>query len=825
MAAARYAMRADAFYVRHADGVLLRNSHGSSVIGGTGAYPVVELLFRELDGNRTLDDICAGLPEGPKAAVIQLVETLARKGFLREITHRPQPVAEWLGTRYASHLAYLAEHADQPADRFGRVRSAPVAVAGEGVALRALLGALGELGLARVFVVTTASCAKDVADVEERTIAGVPDHRWRVRAVDRIDFAAVAALPDVADAAELLIATDANDPRTREAVARTQAALGIPVGVLGSCGDAVVAAPWAADRCWECVSRSMASETDDGLAPAVVPATIAALHLARTTFARLAGVELDGRTSVVSVSPLVPVTRTRIVTRHPDCPLHPTASACPDPAPVVESPPQQENDPVEDVATDPISFDAEQAFRHTRALREDPTLVNPADWRMDWAGRPWPVTVYRGGVRIPVGTGDPLGRLLRGGFAMYRVRFEKPGGFVCRRPIPSGGATYPTEVYVLVTGRSAVYHYDPYRHELVDIGLDCPVATVRAALGPGADVPPVVLMLTSRFWKNFYKYADFGFRLGAVDAGIALGRALRLGRAEFGAAESFPDFTDDAANACLGVDGRDESCYAVIGLPSGDVAAARRGTRPVRVDRSSRIRRSPRFDALHAACSAPAPGPLVRTPAMSVAAGPGVALPEPSTVDALDAATMARRTSNGHLFSGHTITREALSTVLHEAVDALRRNVVGDVGLCCAAHRVDGVPPGWYRHRPADNVLMRMAADSGAAADIQRAVFVATLNAELAAFTVLMTGAVDSAAAGRGVRGYREQQLAVGVAIEALTLAAPAVGLGAHPLLGFDATLVDERCGLTGSGHGVHAIVCVGAVRPDANLEITAQHS
>jgi hypothetical protein len=79
----------------------------------------------------------------------------------------------------------------------------------------------------------------------------------------------------------------------------------------------------------------------------------------------------------------------------------------------------------------------------------------------------------------------------------------------------------------------------------------------------------------------------------------------------------------------------------------------------------------------------------------------------------------------------------------------------------------------------------------------------------------------DFRLAGRGVRGYREQQLGVGVAVEAVTLAAAAAGLGSHPLLGFDVARLDRRYGLAGGSRSVLAQVCVGAVRPDPNWEVS----
>ncbi|HEY0639634.1 MAG TPA: SagB/ThcOx family dehydrogenase, partial [Pseudonocardiaceae bacterium] len=226
-----------------------------------------------------------------------------------------------------------------------------------------------------------------------------------------------------------------------------------------------------------------------------------------------------------------------------------------------------------------LTADDDAVRTHLAGLRLDPRSANPPGWRVDWEDGPWPVTVRAGGARLPLrgGSGDPLmdrvDRLLRGTFALGRVRFDPRGGLpatpedplprhrgprvTARRPIPSGGSMYPTEAYLLLAGPDRLCHHDPYRHELLDLGHPAPSAAVWAAVGDGPPAP-ALLVLTHRFWKNFYKYGEFAYRLGAVDVGVALGRALRLGAAAFGRARLYPDLDDDALAACLGVDPADE---------------------------------------------------------------------------------------------------------------------------------------------------------------------------------------------------------------------------------------------------------------------------
>nr|ACR48335.1 NosF [Streptomyces actuosus] len=541
----------------------------------------------------------------------------------------------------------------------------------------------------------------------------------------------------------------------------------------------------------------------------------------------------------------------------------------------------------------------DEAYTYTTGLRLDPRSANPDGWRVDWADGPWPVKVYSGARRLPLRPDGPpplaaLHRLLHGGFAVSRIRTDPSGGIAAtpadprphhgpevqlRRPVPSGGAMYPTEVYAALTATGQVCHYDPYRHELTVLAGGDAAARLRAALHlPTEAAPAAVLVLTSRFWKNFYKYGDFATRLGLVDAGVALGRAARLARAEWEHAEVRTVFDDEAVHACLGLDGEEENAWAAVTLGPylpyrADTGGPDAPPRPALLERSRTVRRSDRFTAFQRAARedtstaaparppedavpATAPGPVpgdagpaaapgpVHEDAVSAAAprpvpgdavpvGP-VPLPAPRALDLLAAETAARRFSRGRLFTGAEADGEALAGVLGQAAEALRAlagaGADGPAGwaartrLYCAVHRVRGVPPGWYRYAHELGALLPVGEGTGpgSARRVQEALFAASFNAELAAFTVHPVTPADWRPAG-GPRAYRAQQLAVGAAIEAVTLAAAAEGLSGHAVLGFDVTRIDTAYGLDGGADtdgGTQAQICVGAVRPDPNWEI-----
>ncbi|BEL06121.1 hypothetical protein Q0Z83_043120 [Actinoplanes sichuanensis] len=337
----RFAIKADAFYVRHDDGVWLRNNRGSFTIRGESAYPLVAALFSRLDGRRSVEQICADLPAPARRSVSGLLGTLHRNGFVKQLHHPPEQVPDWMRERYATHLAFLDHHGDRPVHRFQTVRSAPVVCAGQGTALRAAVGALAEFGFAAVTVVAAAADAAAVAPIT--------GDGWQV--VTAPDWTAVADLPHWRTAAYVLLAVDDADPARLAGLQVRMHTEGRSVAVLGRCGARVVALPGGTlQRCWECAWRRLTPPVtgDAGDLPtALVPATIAALHLVQRAFAALAGITLADAETVASVEPLAPVVRVHTVHPHPWCRHHPERRPpdAPDDEPVRPDLPFAEDDP------------------------------------------------------------------------------------------------------------------------------------------------------------------------------------------------------------------------------------------------------------------------------------------------------------------------------------------------------------------------------------------------------------------------------------------------------------------------------------------------
>ena len=74
------------------------------------------------------------------------------------------------------------------------------------------------------------------------------------------------------------------------------------------------------------------------------------------------------------------------------------------------------------------------------------------------------------------------------------------------------------------------------------------------------------IFVSTVFWKNFYKYNNFSYRLQGLDAGVLIGQSLEVANRMGFSSRVCYQFLDRAINHLLGLSEQDESVYAVIPL-------------------------------------------------------------------------------------------------------------------------------------------------------------------------------------------------------------------------------------------------------------------
>ena len=224
---------------------------------------------------------------------------------------------------------------------------------------------------------------------------------------------------------------------------------------------------------------------------------------------------------------------------------------------------------------------------------------------LDFANMPLPFKIYSGVARQPLSTNLPdsavpalaaladpgahaggdrvpgrneLARLLSAVGITKRRRY--PGGEMLFRGAPCTGALYHIEVYVVCADLkdlpAGVYQFQPKDSSLCLLRADdCRQVLVEAS-GAHAAVAeaPVVLVLTSTWWRNAWKYQARAYRHAWWDSGCMAANLLAQAAALELPATLVAGYADEPVNRLLDIDPEKEASLMLVPIGRGGPAHA-----------------------------------------------------------------------------------------------------------------------------------------------------------------------------------------------------------------------------------------------------------
>lgn len=518
------------------------------------------------------------------------------------------------------------------------------------------------------------------------------------------------------------------------------------------------------------------------------------------------------------------------------------------------------------------------AFLHH--LQFDPDKAKPPGWEADWEDAPLPYKLYRRLPAIPLSAEVPLtleegeapskpdiqgiGHFLWYVFGLAQVSqsvfvpdpTDETGGFLqqmYRRFVPSGGGLYPSELYIYLKMEdlpAGVYHYDAAHHRLILLREGDFDSYLGRALGNRCDVAACfgVVFVSTMFWKNFFKYHNFAYRLQGLDAGVLIGQLLEVAK-RFGFATGvYFQFLDRAVNHLLGLSEQEESVYAVIPLSAepaidwfacgnggdGNITASElcRELPAVRHDhyvRSRRVAQYPMLNQMNEASlleSARLFRQIGRENDVAWEDG-AYALPRVNRLTYDLASVCRKRYSPETDYILREVGQSQLAALLQEAMlsfsyrndlDGEMERPVPRVSLYGCFYGVEGIPDGAYRYDGSAHAL-RQVRPGDHRAWLQQGMSLNNINLFQVPLCFHVSGDKNHLQSQLGYRGYRIQQMEAGMLVQRLLLAASAAQMGGRPLLGFDANSSDEIYKMAPQGKTSLIQIPVGPYRGRSRLE------
>jgi SagB-type dehydrogenase family enzyme len=492
----------------------------------------------------------------------------------------------------------------------------------------------------------------------------------------------------------------------------------------------------------------------------------------------------------------------------------------------------------------------EESLLFHERTKHSPLSLRSSPHFLDWDNQPLPYKIYRGvesdslpaiaepegmdaltalagasmtsadpGARVDL---DSLGRLLFHTAGITK-RLRIGGREMEFRAAACTGALYHVEIYVAagdVDGLGAgLHHYDPRGHALDRLRHGDVRSSLFAATGgePRVARADVVLVLTTTFWRNSWKYRSRAYRHAFWDSGTMLANLFAMGAALRISAHLVLGFADEDVCRIVDVDPDHEAAVAVValgesrsapppaplhvaplGLPTEPLSRAEVDYPAIReMHRASSLANGDEAKEWREAGPAPATRHDGRT-TNALRPLEGSSESETSvTSTTLFLEQVIRKRGSSRRFRPEPIDFRHLSTALALAVrgvsaDALPRgSTLSDPYLI--VNGVNGLSPGSYAFHPAP-VAARGALELLHEGDVRAKSRFLDLEQDLAGdASANLYVLVDLAAVLEryGNRGYRVAQIEGGLIGGRLYLASYALGLGASGLTFFDDAVTD----------------------------------
>jgi SagB-type dehydrogenase family enzyme len=379
------------------------------------------------------------------------------------------------------------------------------------------------------------------------------------------------------------------------------------------------------------------------------------------------------------------------------------------------------------------------------------------------------------------------------------------------RAAPCTGALYHVELY-LVSGQlpdldAGVYHYGVHDHALRQLRAGDYRAALVAASGdePALAHAPAILVTTSVFWRNAWKYLDRAYRHTYWDTGTMLPNTLAVAAATSLPARLVFAFADQPVADLLGIDLAHEGVISLVALGRSSVdPPAAPPIDPLDLPTEPYSSRELDFSLIreaHLATLLPSGAAAATwrsaTSAMESSPIPPAALIDlpaqrPETLPPDPIEDVIHRRGSSRRFARAPITLAQLSTLLDRTTRGMPSDSLGSDGIplntaYLIVNAVEGLTPGAYvyhRDRHALELLHALVEHEARA----RSAYLA-LEQELggdAAVNIYFLADLDRILSQAGDRGYRLAQLGGALVAGKLYLTSYALGLGATGLTFFD---------------------------------------
>jgi SagB-type dehydrogenase family enzyme len=479
-----------------------------------------------------------------------------------------------------------------------------------------------------------------------------------------------------------------------------------------------------------------------------------------------------------------------------------------------------------------INHDSTATWAYHDGTKHSAESVRSSRHYLDWANQPLPFKIYTtlepiplprlfeasdvpaidaiaGQVVVPTGERVPdlatIARLAYFSNGVTKLLRRRDGEKMPFRAAACTGALYHIELYLVCAElpdlAAGVYQYAAHDHSLRRLRSGDFRRVLVEASGdePSVARAPAVVIFTSTFWRNSWKYQARAYRHSFWDTGTILANLFAVADASGVSTRLVVGFADDTVNRLVDVNPAKEAAICLVPLGVTDKGSAIAPVvEPLNLPTQPLSKREvdyPAIRAMHVASSLRTGAEVVawrRAGGEKANSDKGERRGHPGTspvrLSSLPIEDAIRRRGSTRRFAREPIEFEQLATMLESASRGTSSDLPASVeplsDVYLIANAVDGLAAGSYVYDRASRRLAPLALG-----DFRDEAGYLDLGQELAAdaaVNVYFLSDLRAVLGQLGNRGYRAAQLTAAIDAGKLYLAAYALQLGATGLTFFD---------------------------------------
>ncbi|MEK5120249.1 MULTISPECIES: SagB family peptide dehydrogenase [unclassified Bacillus (in: firmicutes)] len=401
-----------------------------------------------------------------------------------------------------------------------------------------------------------------------------------------------------------------------------------------------------------------------------------------------------------------------------------------------------------------------------------------------------------------------------------------------RRSVASGGGLYPGEIYLYVESikgiKSGLYYFDVRGPRLILLREGNFQEFIKKSLQYNQD-RNVYIFITSFYWKNFFKYLNFSYRLQGLDIGAIVSQAHLISKKLGLNSEIRYHFDDKKINDFLGINAEEESSYVVLPIDMDNnsyksenkVPAFEYFKNDTTFNYIEHLNVGPKnvCQDIYKINSNIINSGLIKVKKNEIASfkeEANVVHKEKYDYDILKASVS--RISPGENFLSDFLNIQHVHKVLDVGMQEQFKNdifsdnysVLKDVEIYFYANKIEGLPKGYYYYNPSNkSFVLKHKGDFSSV--FQENLTRKNFNLVEMPLIVHLVLNMKKFIENMKFRGYRVMQMEAGRIMHQIQLNAAGLNLGSHPMLGYRADNLEEFFGIQ---NNITVQMSIGKYRP-----------